>query len=349
MLLLSAAVSGCWGTADEPGTDAPDVPSVDVADVRYVSPDGRDDWAGTEARPWRSLSYALQELSAGEMLYVRGGEYREQLVRLNIEDGTAEERIVVAAYPGERPVLRGLFWLREPSFWTIDGINVTWDKNTDVRRQHMVKITGGVGWEWRRSEIWGAKSGANVLIAARLPGEPADWSFTENCVHGLDPENPDQRRSSITIGDMQATAGPGEISRNVIFGTARGRVITLGSDRPGSTGGPANVTVAYNNIYGSDVAISLAGDTTGVVIERNIMGGPLSGTLVRTNRLDGPDNVVRQNVGVNARRFFFQKAPGLQQGAGNVYVDDVGFEDVSTCEGLRSTAGLALSYGRDAI
>jgi hypothetical protein len=348
-LLVVAVLSGCWSSADEPDPNTPKKPTVAAADVRYVSPDGDDAWAGTEARPWRSLGYAMQELSAGQLLYVRGGTYREQLVRLNIDEGTADQRIIVAAYPGERPVLRGLFWLREPSYWTFDGINVTWDDRTNIRRQHMVKITGGTGWVWRRSEIWGARAGANVLIAARLPGDPADWAFTENCVHDLVPTDATERSSSITIGDMEESAGPGEISRNIIFGSAPGRHITFGFDRAGSTGGPANITLAYNNIYGSDVAVSLAGDSTGVVIERNIMGGPASGVLVRTNRLAGPGNLVRENVGVNARRFFFQQAPGDEPGQGNIYLDDVGFDDVTTCEGLRSSEGVALSYGRDAI
>jgi len=338
-LLMS---TGCWLTSDNGApVDEADGPVAEL----YVSPDGQDDWPGTEEQPWRTLRHALPTLEAGQVLYVRDGVYREQLVKLNLSQGRPASRIVVQAYEDEQPVVRGLLWLREPSYWTVDGINVTWDKALDTNAQHMVKLTGGVGWVWQGSEIWGAQTGANVLIAGRGPGEPADWSFTENCVHDLVPPSRVERGSNIAVGAMDK-AGPGSITRNVVFGSDAARNIALGVNQSGS-GGPTDVTVAYNTLYGARVAVSLSGDTSGSVIEGNILGGSASGALVRATQLKGAENVVRENAGVDAGRFYFEQTGELKKGSGNVMVD-VDFGDVS-CEGLRSDQGSALTYGRDAV
>jgi hypothetical protein len=338
-------VAGCWTSSDNAGIP-PEATAEPSYDELYVSPDGQDDWAGTETRPWRTLGHALEQLTAGQLLYVRGGVYREQLVQLNIKDGLPARRIVVKAYPGERPVVRGLLRLREPSYWTVDGLDVTWDQNLPPSRtpQHMVKLTGGEGWIWTNSEIWGARAGANVLISGRLDGEPADWLFTENCVHDVMPPSQGRRGSNIAVGTM-IDAGPGSITHNVVFGVGAGRNIALGLDSTGS-GGPTDVTVAYNTLYGANVAVSLAGRTSGVDIERNLFGGTSSGALVRSSQLSGPDNVVRENAGVDAGRFFFEQWGSLRRGNGNVLAQ-AAFDDVSTCDGLRSSEGVALSYGRD--
>jgi hypothetical protein len=334
--------TGCWlDSADDAPVDSPDGPVEGL----YVSPDGQDDWPGTEEQPWRTLRHALPALEAGQVLYVRGGVYREQLVKLNLNQGRPASRIVVQAYEGEQPVVRGLVWLREPSYWTVDGIDVTWDKGLDTDAQHMVKLTGGVGWTWQGSEIWGAQAGANVLIAGRGADRPADWSFTENCVHDVSPSSRVQRGSNIAVGAMDR-AGPGSITRNVVFGSEAARNIALGVSRAGSDG-PTDVTVAYNTLYGARVAVSLSGDTSGSIVEGNLLGGPSSGALVRASQLTGAENLVRENAGVNAGRFYFEQTGELKKGSGNVMVD-LGFGDVS-CDGLRSDQGSALSYGRDAV
>jgi hypothetical protein len=338
-------VSGCWATSeDDVGAPAATSPEPSY-DKRYVSPDGRDTWPGSKAKPWRTLENSLPKLTPGQMLLVRGGVYREELVRLNIKQGRPSRRIVVEAFPGEQPLVRGVFRLREPSYWTVDGVDVTWDPRlaSTGAPPHMVKLTGGVGWTWSHSEIWGAQAGANVLISGRLDGEPAHWSFTENCVHDVDPSSQVRRGSNIALGDM-VDAGPGSLTRNVIFAVQAGRNIAFGLDP--RTGGPTDVDVAYNTMYGGNVALSFAGETTDVVVERNLLGGPSSGVLVRSRQLKGENDVVRDNVGVDAGRFFFEQTGTLHKGNGNILAG-AAFSDVSTCRGLRASDGVALSYGRD--
>ena len=49
-----------------------------------VAPDGSDNAAGTEIQPYRTIAHALQQLRAGDTLYIRGGEYRERIRGLPI-------------------------------------------------------------------------------------------------------------------------------------------------------------------------------------------------------------------------------------------------------------------------
>ncbi|MDQ3105542.1 MAG: hypothetical protein M3Q87_10085, partial [Actinomycetota bacterium] len=185
------AVGGCWN-GDTGGGPVSRPEETQQAlrsgpDVKYVSPDGSDaiDTKGTKRDPWRTLRYALPKLNPGQLLYVRDGTYREDLRRMVLNQGVADEEIVVQAYPGERALVRGLVWLRQPSYWTFDGLDVTWDKRLADSPPHMVKITGGVGWTWTNSEIWGAEAASNVLITGWQASEPADWEFVGNCVHSL--------------------------------------------------------------------------------------------------------------------------------------------------------------------
>jgi pectate lyase-like protein len=72
----------------------------------YVSPVGSDTNPGTLEAPFRTLSFALRQVSAGDQLFVRGGTYRER-VKITARPGRRGARVFVSAYPGERPVVEG--------------------------------------------------------------------------------------------------------------------------------------------------------------------------------------------------------------------------------------------------
>jgi hypothetical protein len=65
--------------------------------------DDRED--GSQAKPWKTVQYAVGRLRPGDTLYLRGGTYYGK-VRLT-RSGTAEAPIVVASYPGELAVIDG--------------------------------------------------------------------------------------------------------------------------------------------------------------------------------------------------------------------------------------------------
>lgn len=76
----------------------------------YVSTSGSNGNPGTFASPWLTWDYAFDQLSAGDILYVRGGTYTGMQdtnygVNISNQDGTAADTIKIYAYTGETPVL----------------------------------------------------------------------------------------------------------------------------------------------------------------------------------------------------------------------------------------------------
>jgi hypothetical protein len=340
VLLAPAACSGDEDAAKKPPVSQASPPTF----IRYVSPKGRDTGSGTKAHPWRTLRRALPALRAGTLLYVHGGDYFERFVRIPIHRGTPSHPITVKAVRGQRPVLHGQLWLRRPSYWNIDGLNVTWDPALHPAPHQMVKLRGGIGWTWQNSEIWGSHGTTNFLVAGYERNEPARWTIAHNCIHGVQPPKGVQRTSDLAIGEM-TSGGPGSVTRNLIF-DAPDQVLAIGS----AAGGPTDVTVDYNTVYGGGVAVVLAGDSTGVHITRNILGGVAHGLLVRWGR-QGPseNNVVAQNLGVQGRTFLRPVAEAAIGGPGNVIDNTVTFADTSTCQGFLSDAPATLPYGRHAM
>ncbi|XXY22927.1 right-handed parallel beta-helix repeat-containing protein [Sorangium sp. So ce216] len=97
----TAASSGATGTGGAGGMDP--LPS---GDDLYVAPDGSEDNPGTLDAP-TTLYKAVTLVRPGQTIYLRGGEYL-YLPTVEIaygNDGTAEQRKRVFAYPGEKPVL----------------------------------------------------------------------------------------------------------------------------------------------------------------------------------------------------------------------------------------------------
>jgi hypothetical protein len=72
----------------------------------FVDPlQGRDDAAGNAKAPWRTINRALEHLSPGDTLYLRGGIYREQVYCAIA--GKPGAPITIRAYPGERVIIDG--------------------------------------------------------------------------------------------------------------------------------------------------------------------------------------------------------------------------------------------------
>ncbi len=66
----------------------------------YLAKDGNDSNSGTLSQPWRSFARAISSLTAGDLLYVRGGDYSEPFTISR--SGTQLKPIILSAYPGER-------------------------------------------------------------------------------------------------------------------------------------------------------------------------------------------------------------------------------------------------------
>lgn len=73
--------------------------------VYHVDPAGDDRNDGSETEPWRTVQHGVRQLRPGDTLYLHGGVYHEHVYLTR--SGTADKPVVIAAYPGEQPVLDG--------------------------------------------------------------------------------------------------------------------------------------------------------------------------------------------------------------------------------------------------
>jgi hypothetical protein len=88
---------------------------------------GNDSWVASKSQPWKTIQKAASELQPYERVFVRVGNYREQVVPAN--SGTSSDRIYYVAYPGETVVLDGdgqLYGLNihGKSYLTFDGFDL---------------------------------------------------------------------------------------------------------------------------------------------------------------------------------------------------------------------------------
>lgn len=269
----------------------------------YVRPSGNDSAPGTAAQPLRTLDFALRTLNPGDTLVVGGGTYVERVRNPSINPGLPGARITVVAAPGERPVVQGLFWLKGASYWTVDGVNVTWG-SSNAGNEHMVKFSDGTGWRYTNAEVWGARSFAGILVA----GDPSEWRLDHLYVH-------DTYRTNDTNQDhliyVNTGMGGGIIERNVLAHSANGRAVKIGPSSPGSTP-RGNVTVRYNTMFDNrgPSNVQLSYGASGNEVYRNLMVGSGAGNANTTAyNLNGSANTVSDNVGWDSARVADPDAP----------------------------------------
>ncbi|HEX6682872.1 MAG TPA: hypothetical protein VF062_08765 [Candidatus Limnocylindrales bacterium] len=239
----------------------------------FVATDGNDTAAGTFDAPWQNLSVAMARLRAGDTLNVRGGTYYEgENIRPVLAPGTAAARITMRAFETERVVIESRFDLRNPSYWTFDGLNVTGHRLTEPTPAGLssaaLSIVDGTGWIYRNGEICCIDDYATVTII----GEAKDWHFTHNVVWGnnqLDPNRPDQFHNLYL--QTYPTGGPGFIERNILAGAPNGANIKIGSGRFDPPH-PRGIHLRNNTLFAASYNIRLVLGSADNVLERNILG-----------------------------------------------------------------------------
>lgn len=70
----------------------------------YVATNGNNSNPGTSSQPWRTVAHAVSKMVAGDTTYVRGGTYREGLIRFT-RSGTSSAPIKLLNEPGQFPVI----------------------------------------------------------------------------------------------------------------------------------------------------------------------------------------------------------------------------------------------------
>jgi hypothetical protein len=313
----------------------------------FVSPNGSDSDPGTLAQPWKTLRKALTSLGPGDTLFVRGGTYSERLggsTTISIRPATASQPILVQAYPGERPVLEGLLWLRGASYWTIDGLNVTW-RSDGTNQEHMVKFTDGVGWRFTNGEIWGARAYAGLYVAGTITGQPANWRVDHSCVHDTYPSNNTNQDHNIYV-NSGLDSGQGSIDHNLLFNATNGEALKMGGPSAG-TGGAANIEVSYNTMVNSAMNVLIAWGSHDNELDHNLFVRT-SGNYgnIRGYQLTGANDIAHDNLGYQATRLILNDSgyTGVVDGGKNVFPRDPSFTG-SGCSGFVPQDAVSAAYG----
>ena len=338
--MTHAAVRGA-GTGPAQGTGPPQL----VARAIFVAPDGNDAASGQTDAPYATVARGLSALRPGQTLYIRGGTYRENITDVELAAGTPDQRITVRPYPGERVLIEGLLWLRHPSYWSIEGIDVTWRDGNEADK-HMVKITGGRGWSISGAEISGARSFAGLLVVEDPadPSLPADWRVAGNCIWNTQPTN-GRNEDHLIYVNSGTTSGPGVVEDNLLFDAPNGAGVKLGGPAP-DEGGAAGVTVSHNTIVDAAQSVMLVWQATRNRVERNLMVGTGPGyAAIRGYQLAHDDNVAADNLAFDTEGMFLNDEgyPPVVDGGGNRTDADRKLTG-DGCDDLRSTA--TSEYGR---
>lgn len=250
----------------------------------------------------------MANLRAGDTLELHGGIYSGD-VKVTMAAGTASAPITVKAVPGERPVIMGLFWITNPTYLILDGINVTWPASASSS-DHMAKMTGGSHWTIENAEMWGAKSYANLLIT----GGTSSWLVADSCFH----DNLGTHGSNQDHNIYVNSATNGRITGSTLFNATGGRNIKNG---PASgSGGPNGVEIDHNTLYNSGQGISLSGGTSNVSIHDNVIAKTSTGDLIAPNSLTGTGDTAQNNKGWSSATGKFIGASSVKDLGGNVMV-----------------------------
>lgn len=346
LLAMIAAAAPLSARAEAPDT------------TRHVATDGRDTTVphcqdGTVERPWRTIAFAFRCLQPGQTLFLHDGTYDER-VSVPTAPGREDAPIVVSGAPGERrPVVRGGIRIDDPTWWTIQDIEVVGDGGDyDQGGAHPLKLLGGEHWTVQRVELRDAAAYALLRITPGVDGRPAShWRVVDSCVHGTipahgTPDEPPYPDHNLYVFTGEG-AGPGLIEGNVIFGAPNGQNIKLG-ERDG-TDASDNVLIRFNTLADAAQNVVITGPSDGNTVERNVLAGVRGKEWypsVRGIHLSGRGNLVRNNAWSGAAEVVHNRTgntTSVSNGGGNRRVV-AGFEGTS-CDALYPTDPAARAHG----
>jgi parallel beta-helix repeat protein len=158
----------------------------------YVSLSGNNANAGSQAAPFRTLTWAGVKANAGDTVYVRGGVYNETVNITSI--GTAAAPIRISSYPGEKAIYDGtglnttvLFSLNATEYVEASGFEVRNASNIAVSGW-MTKHTtfsNNVVHDARRNGIYFGYDSPGMSSDATIEGNQVYNCVLENTAHAM--------------------------------------------------------------------------------------------------------------------------------------------------------------------
>ncbi|MCH7230871.1 right-handed parallel beta-helix repeat-containing protein [Glycomyces sp. L485] len=307
-----------------------------VPNALFVAPTGTDDAAGTESDPTTLIS-AIDRITPGRAIYMRGGTYEfSQTVVIELgNNGTAQGRNLLSAYPGEIPVLdfsaqaedsanRGL--AVNADYWHIYGIVV------ERAGDNGIFVSGSDNIFERTVTRFNRDTG--LQLSRRLPTTPDHlWPSDNLILSALSHDNADSDGEDADGFAAKLTSGPGNVFR---YSVAHNN-IDDGWDlftRPGN-GAIGEVTIEDSLAYGNG---TLSDGTQNPEGDRN--GFKLGGSDIPVG------HTIRRNIAYDNGQdgFTYNSNPGTMTIANNLSIGsaernfafDVGasvFRDNTSCDG----------------
>ena len=297
--------------------------------------------------PGASVQAAVQALTAGQTLCLRGGTYTGNMAAA-LGKGTSASPITVTSYPGERATLVGATKFLGGEHWRVRGMAFTNPGSSEP----IVKLIGGTGWHFENNEVFdGAYAGILVGRSTAGYGVPHGYVIRGNVVR-------DTKASNLYHNPSRHSTG-GLVERN-LFANSGTQNVKLGWGGTGScTGsnyenyGIGEVEFRYNTLYNGSqpLAVAESGGDRRVDIHHNLIVKATRGYAVRIGNVEGclRSNVwVHDNAAFEATTFaqdFDDQPTIMKQMTANVMGIDPRF-DTLTSSGFRPTDARLAGYGR---
>jgi hypothetical protein len=321
----------------------------------YIATDGQDFAAdgsvpsGSIDAPWRSIEWGVRRARPGDTIVVRGGTYVEK-VGWGAVRATAAQPIRLEGYEGERVLVKGYLQFNAADYWIIRRIDVTRDPALG-RKESLVKFTGGRGWQFRDSEVWGSNGVSNVLVSSSSTyGQARDWVVAGNCIHDNDAVGDKPMTDHNLYAYPGLSSGPGLIERNIFFNAENGAHIKVAG--PDASTGAGYVTIRYNTMVRGAAGVVIAYGTHHTQLIRNLVGLRKGGTSTYiaayvANHLTAGGNVSR-DLGVWAYTKSTTATNATTKpitSTGTKWLRPV-FDSTATCAAFHTLDATSGAYGR---
>ena len=130
----------------------------------YLSPSGSDSKAGTSAAPWKTFSFAIPKLKAGDTLILKDGTYTRSNSGLpkinggtNANNGTKNNPITLKAQNERKALIAGdglsnAVDVKNVSFWNFEGLRVKSAQNQSATgtNGNVIKVWDSTNLQFRR-------------------------------------------------------------------------------------------------------------------------------------------------------------------------------------------------------
>jgi len=145
LVILISLVNVVYSVSDSfpPSVDPPTVEDFlsSPSNVYYCAPWGNNTFGnGNSSNPWMDLEGANSNVGAGDLIYLRGGEYKTRVYvnygrsSNNIQDdGTKSEPIVITNYPNEQARFNTVLYT---SITTADAVNGTYIIDSNIPSEY---------------------------------------------------------------------------------------------------------------------------------------------------------------------------------------------------------------------